>query len=276
MARATLIDPGTSTTTVTLNTATCQTKLYFDNTKIPPGAPRPTLPWGYGYQHFDSLLDAYPEVHPEDFVTFGILQEQPQRGTIRDWGEVVTVLAHMIGGRRTLVNELVVIANRIQRLDRNNPMRAVEEQTLIDVLSRKRRRSTVDLSRKRRRFSGGSVLSPARGTRRLTRPSNSTTPDRSPARPASSPSATIVDARTYTWTIRSSGGTRTVPHHPSLGPLGPRGDVATTQDPHQVPRGPGRTMSSPTWLHRPRRSDGRRRRGGGHGRRTGYTSPQHK
>jgi len=76
---------------------------------------------------------------------FAILQEQPRRGIIRDWDEVAAVLAHMIGGRRTLVNELVVIANRIQRLYRNNPMRAVEEQTLIDVLMRERRRSTVPL-----------------------------------------------------------------------------------------------------------------------------------
>jgi len=29
---------------------------------------------------FDKLLQAYLEVHPEDFVTFGILQEQLRRG----------------------------------------------------------------------------------------------------------------------------------------------------------------------------------------------------
>jgi len=42
---------------------------------------------------FDQLLQAYPEVHPEDFVTFSILQEQPLRGSAREWGEVAGVLA---------------------------------------------------------------------------------------------------------------------------------------------------------------------------------------
>jgi len=40
----------------------------------------------------DLLLQAYPEVHPENFVTFGILQEQPCRGTHREWGELAGVL----------------------------------------------------------------------------------------------------------------------------------------------------------------------------------------
>jgi len=145
MPRAILKDRGTCTTTVTFKRVTSQTKVYFDNSEIPPGAPRPTLPWWYEYQQFDSLLAAYSEVHPEDFVTFGILQEQLRRGTIRDRGEVATVLAHMIGGRRTLVNELVIIANRIQRLDRHDPMRVVEEQALVDVLLRERCRSAVPL-----------------------------------------------------------------------------------------------------------------------------------
>jgi len=62
-------------------TTTRQTKVYFDTAEIPPGAPRPTLPCGYSYHQYDTLLHAYPEVHPEDFVTFGILQKQPRRGT---------------------------------------------------------------------------------------------------------------------------------------------------------------------------------------------------
>jgi len=78
---------GTAMIPVGYKSATCQTKVLFDNSEIPPGAPRPTLPWGYGYQQFDSLLAAYPEVHPDDFVTFGILQKQPRRGTIRDWAK---------------------------------------------------------------------------------------------------------------------------------------------------------------------------------------------
>jgi len=92
-------DNETSMPSVTYSTTTTQTKVYFDTAEIPPGAPCPTLPWGYSYHQFD-LLQAYPEVHPEDFVTFGILQEQPRRGTHREWGEVAGVLLNMIGGRR--------------------------------------------------------------------------------------------------------------------------------------------------------------------------------
>jgi len=51
---------------------------------------------------FDQLLQAYPEVHPEDFVTFGVLQEQPRRGSAREWGEVAGVLANMVGGDKPL------------------------------------------------------------------------------------------------------------------------------------------------------------------------------
>jgi len=123
-------------------TTGCQAGTFFDNEIIPPGAPRPKLPWAYTYAQFDQLLQAYPEVHPEDFVTFGILQEQPRRGSCREWGEVAGVLLHMIGGRRSLVNELVVIINRI---DRDDPMRVTEEQALIAVLIRERRRSAVPL-----------------------------------------------------------------------------------------------------------------------------------
>jgi len=95
MARAIFKNRGTSTTTVTFKLATCQGTVYFDNAEMPCT----TLLWGYGYWQFYCLLAASPKVHPEDFVTFGILQEQPRRGTIRDWGQVATVLAHMIGGR---------------------------------------------------------------------------------------------------------------------------------------------------------------------------------
>jgi len=76
-------DRGMCMPAITYSSATRQTKIYFDNAEILPGAPRPTLPWGYGYPQFDAMLAAYPEVHPEDFVTFGILQEQPRCGTIR-------------------------------------------------------------------------------------------------------------------------------------------------------------------------------------------------
>jgi len=99
--------------TITTKTAESQAGCYFDNEIIPPGAPRPKHPWAYSYAQFDQLLHAYPEVHPEDFVTFGILQEQPRRGSHREWGEVAGVLSHMIGGQQSLVIELITIVNRI-------------------------------------------------------------------------------------------------------------------------------------------------------------------
>jgi len=85
-----------------------QAGCYFDNEVIPLGAPRPKLPWAYTYAQFDQLLQAYPKVHPQEFVTFCILQEQPRRGSYREWGEVAGVLSHMIGGRQSLVTELMI------------------------------------------------------------------------------------------------------------------------------------------------------------------------
>jgi len=56
-----------------MTTATgSQAGAFYDNDVIPPGVPRPTLPWAYTYAQFDNLLTTYPDVHPEDFVTFGI------------------------------------------------------------------------------------------------------------------------------------------------------------------------------------------------------------
>jgi len=136
-------DCGTDMPPVQTKAAESQAGCYSDNEIIPPGAPRPKLPWAYTYAQFDQLLQAYPEVHPEDFVTFGILQEQPRRGSCREWGEVAGALSHMIGGRRTLVNELSLIIHRIQHLDRDDPMRATEEIALVDVILRERRRSAV-------------------------------------------------------------------------------------------------------------------------------------
>jgi len=126
-------------------TAASQAGCYFDNEVIPPGAPCPKLPWAYAYAQFDQLLQAYPEVHPEDFVTFGILQEAPGRGSHREWGEVDSVLSHMIGGRQPLVTELLTIVRRIQPLTHDDPRRVTEERALLDVLMRERRRSRVPL-----------------------------------------------------------------------------------------------------------------------------------
>jgi len=79
------------------STVGSQAGCFFDNDEIPPGAPHPKLPWAYSYAQFTQLLQVYPEVHPEDFVTFGILQEQPRRGSVREWGKVAGVLTHMTG-----------------------------------------------------------------------------------------------------------------------------------------------------------------------------------
>jgi len=122
--RPILHNTGTDMPTIATSSKECQAGCYFDNELISPGAPRPKLPWSCIYAMFDQLLQAYPEVHPEDFVTFGILQEQPRCGSAGEWGEVAGVLANMVGGRHTLVTELTAIVNRIARLNRADPMRA--------------------------------------------------------------------------------------------------------------------------------------------------------
>jgi len=119
--------------------------VYFDTAEIPPGAPRQSYPRASATPQFQALLQAYPDVHLEDFVIFGILQEQPRRGTHAEWGQIAGVLSHMIGGRNTLVDVLVIIVNRIQRLHRDDPMRETEEQELANFLLRERRCSSVPL-----------------------------------------------------------------------------------------------------------------------------------
>jgi len=77
---------GTDMPPVLVSSTACRAGTYFDNEVIPPGVPRPKLPWAYTYAQFDALLTSYPAVHPEDFVTFGILQAQPRRGSYAEWG----------------------------------------------------------------------------------------------------------------------------------------------------------------------------------------------
>jgi len=102
-------DTGTDMPPVLVTSTSCQAGAYFDNEVIPPGAPRPKLPWAYSYAQFDALLTAYPDVHPEDFITYGILQAQPRRGSFSEWGDVGTL-------HRTseLSNELSIVIHRIQ------------------------------------------------------------------------------------------------------------------------------------------------------------------
>jgi len=114
----------------------CQAGAYFDNEVIPPGAPRPKLPWAYSYAQFNALLTAYPDVHPEDFITYGILQAQPRHGSYSEWGDVAGVLLHMVGGKKTLANENSIVIDCIQRLGRGNPMRVEEEEALVAIVMR--------------------------------------------------------------------------------------------------------------------------------------------
>jgi len=143
--RLALTDTATSMASVLVATTGCQAGAYFDNEVIPPGVPRPRLPWAYTYNQFEALLTAYPTVHPEDFITFGVLQAQPRRGSQREWGEVAGVLAHMAGGRRLLAHAFYNVMRRIQRLGRNDPMRAVEEEALVALVLDERRRSSAPL-----------------------------------------------------------------------------------------------------------------------------------
>jgi len=75
--RMALTDSSTDMPPVLVASTSCQAGAFFDNDIISPGAPRPKLPWAYSYAQFEALLAAYPDVHPEDFVTYGILQAQP-------------------------------------------------------------------------------------------------------------------------------------------------------------------------------------------------------
>jgi len=148
-------------------------------------------------------------------VTFGVLQEQPRRGSAREWGEVASVLSHMMGGRQTLVTELTLIINRIQRLGRIDPMRATEELTLVAVLVSERRRSRVPLGEGAFKL----LAAPMGPWLVLHRPAHQ------------GPQATPVTAHLHHCRRLNLN----VQPHPSLGPLGPRGDVATRQDLHRGP-----------------------------------------
>jgi len=236
--------------------------MYFDTAEIQPGAPRPKLPWGSSYMQFITLLRAYPTVNPKDFITFGILQEQPRRGTQAEWGQVAGVLSNMIGGRRVLVDELMLIVNRIQRLHREDPMRASEEQELINVLLTERQRSAGPLGKAsfpQLEAPGGPLgraprtgLSGAQGGPHPT-PNPSSTPDPQP------------------WPSGVQGGA--VVLHLNLIYQGPRKDVKRTKNLNlgpQVPRvshvrprtatralrEPGWPLSSSTWTPGFRRFNG--------------------
>jgi len=125
------IDSATSMAPVLVATTSCRAGAYFNNEVIPPGVTRPRLPWAYTYAQLEALLLSYPTVHPEDFITFGVIHAQPQRGSQCEWGEVAVVLAHMAGGRRLLADAFYVVMRLIQCLARDDPIRAVEKDALV-------------------------------------------------------------------------------------------------------------------------------------------------
>jgi len=136
----------------------CQAGAYFNNETIPPGVHRPRLPWAYTYAQFEALLLAYPTVHPEDFITFGVIQAQPQRGSQGEWGKVAGIVAHMAGSRQLLADAFYAVMRRIQRLARDDPMRAVEEEALVTLVPSPLQRS---FGRRGLRHAGGPGRTPS-------------------------------------------------------------------------------------------------------------------
>jgi len=124
----------------------------------------------------------------------------------------------MIGGRRSLVNELIIIINRIDRLDRDDPMRVTEEQALVAVLIRERRRSAVPL--------GEGAFA------QLAAPGGPMAP---PAQPG--PSGAQRDPRRRPPPTSSAPGPNR-PISPQSGPSGTQGDVQQVKDLHRGPQGP--------------------------------------
>jgi len=126
-------------------------------------------------------------------VTFGVLQAQPRRGSQCEWGEVAGVLAHMAGGPRLLADAFYVVMRRIQRLSKDDPMRAVEEDALMTIVLDERRRSNAPLgdgAYATLAAPGGplALAAPQRHTRRRPRPASSAPPPHWPTSPQQRPS----------------------------------------------------------------------------------------
>jgi len=208
-ARPSLINTGTDMTPTQTTDTGCQVGAFYDTDVIPPGVPRPALPWGYTYGQFYRLLTTYPDLHPEDFVTFGIHQAQPRRGSFTEWREVAGVLSHMAGGQRSLAEELYLIIARIRRMDTTDPMRPVEEQALVHVIMRERQRSSAP------RGDGAYATLAAPGG-----PMAYSAPPSDPRRPPQSSSAPLP--RRHTSPPPSRGRGRR-PYRASPGPTGTHG-----------------------------------------------------
>jgi len=238
-----LTDASTSMAPVLVATTGCQAGAHFDTDIIPPGVQRPRLPWAYTYGQFEALLLAYPTVHPEDFITFGVLQAQPRRGSQGEWGEVAAVLAHMAGGRRLLADAFFAVMRRIQRLARNDPMRAVEEEALVALVLDERRRSNTPLG------DGAYAILAAPGG-----PLALSAPQRHPRR-RPQPSSSAPPPRRSTYPLRGpSRGRGRRPYRASPGPSraqgGPRRtppgyvDLTTEDEPMDTPATPPPHVSS--------------------------------
>jgi len=222
---------------VLVATTGCQAGAYFDTETIPPGVPRPRLPWAYTYAQFEALLLAYPTVHPEDFVTFGVIQAQPRRGSQGEWGDI-GVLAHMAGGRRLLADAFFNVMRRIQRLGRNDPMRAVEEEALVALVLDERRRANApsgDGAYVTLAAPGGplALAAPRRRTRRPPTSSSAPPPHR-PTSPRQGPSrAGQTPLQGLTW---AQGGPRRPPQEFVY--------LTTEEEPMETPATPPPHVSS--------------------------------
>jgi len=232
--RPTLLHTGTEMTPVLATSTGCQAGGDFNNDEIPPGVPRPRMPWNYTYRQFGALLDLYPGIHPEDFITFGVLNDQPRRGSLLEWRDAAGVLAHMVGGRRLLVDRLVPFLRRLQDLHTGDPDRVVEEQGLGAIIMAEWRRSRVplgDRSHAALAAPGGPTVrvTPERDTRRPP-PSSSTPPSSRPTPPPSGPSR--GRARRPYRAAPGSTGTHGGPQRP------PPGFVDLTRDEVDTPQAP--------------------------------------
>jgi len=140
---------------------------------------------------------------------------------------VASVLAHMIGGRQPLVTEILAIVRGIQRLTCGDPMRVVEEQSLLEVLLRERRRSRVPLG------DGAFALLAAPGGPLAPPPQRG--PTRPPRDPRRRPSPTSSSDPQPGPSAAQGGPGR--PESPQPGPSGTQGGLTANPGPAPGPSG---------------------------------------
>jgi len=157
-------------------------------------------------------------------------------------GEVAGVLAHMAGGRRLLADAFFTVMRRIQRLARNEPMWAMEEEALVALVLDERRRASAPLgdgAYTTLAAPGGplALAAPQRRPRRQPQPSSSAPPSHRSTSPHQGPSRG--------WGRR--------PYRASPGPSGAQGGPRrppqefvdlTTDEPMDTPSTPPPQVSS--------------------------------